>query len=237
MRIKEIDGLFDIERIVPYFQPIMDLQHHAVWSYECLARLVTDDERTFLPSEFLYLVERHQCFGELSQRIFYRCASYFRNNNMAFSINISQQDIVEPAFAKFLAEFLDDYPVPSRVTLELMASTAFDCRDDFMSFLAICKRLNIKLFVDHFGAISSNITSILDLPIDGVKVDGALIRQMVNSQETLDFVGHLNQLADERGIAVIAEHIEDKSALDAVQGMGIRYGQGFYFSRPQASLS
>ncbi|GAB3026633.1 EAL domain-containing protein [Bowmanella dokdonensis] len=237
MRIKQIAGAFDIERIVPYFQPIMDLEHHAVWSYECLARLVTDKEQTFLPSEFLYLVERGQCFGQLSQRIFHASAEYFRNNNMAWSINISQQDIVESKLVRFLTDFLPEYPNPGRITLELMAATAFNHRNEFKSFLQMCKTLNIRLFVDHFGAISSNIMTILELPIDGVKVDGALIKQMARSQETMDFVSHLQQLAEERDIAVIAEHIEDKSSLQAVRSLGIRYGQGFYFSKPQAFLN
>ncbi|GGD59202.1 EAL domain-containing protein [Lacimicrobium alkaliphilum] len=237
MHIKQIMGSFDIERIVPYFQPIMDLQHHAVNSYECLARLVTEDEQTFLPSEFLCLVEREHCFGELTQRVFHASAEYFRNNNIGWSINISQQDIVEPRLSKFLSEFVQDYPSPRRVTLELMAATAFQYRDEFKSFLDICKALGIKLFVDHFGAINSNILSLLDLPVDGIKVDGHLIKQMTRSQEALDFVGHVNQLSQQRNIIVIAEHVEDKDCLDAVQSLGIRYGQGFYFSKPQAFLN
>lgn len=237
MHIKQIMNSFDIERIVPYFQPIMDLDHHAVNSYECLARLITENEQTFLPSEFLCLVEREQCFGALTQRVFHASAEYFRNNNMGWSINISQQDIVEPRLSKFLSGFVQDYPNPSRVTLELMAATAFQYQQEFRSFLQICKALGIRLFVDHFGAINSNILTLLDLPVDGIKVDGHLIRQMTKSQEALDFVAHLNQISQQRNIIVIAEHIEDKDCLDAVQNLGIRYGQGFYFSKPQAFLN
>ncbi len=237
MQIKPVMGSFDIERIVPYFQPIMDLDHHAVNSYECLARLVTQNEQTFLPSEFLCLVEREQCFGALTQRIFHASSEYFRNNSMGWSINISQQDIIEPHLSKFLSEFIQDYPNPQRITLELMASTAMQYREEFQSFLDVCKALGIRLFVDHFGALNHHILSLLDLPIDGIKVDGHLIKQMTQSQEVLDFVGHLNQLSQQRRIIVIAEHIEDKDCLTAVQELGIRFGQGFYFSKPQAFLN
>ncbi|MDF2177802.1 EAL domain-containing protein [Aliiglaciecola sp. CAU 1673] len=237
MKVKEILDNIDIDRVVPYFQPIMDLEHHSVWSYECLARLVTEKEQTFLPSDFLFLVEREHSFGELTRRVFHASSEYFRDNNLAWSINISQQDIIEPTLTKFLNEFVKHYPNPNRITLEIMASTALNHRAEFQSFLQVCKALDIRLLVDHFGGVSGNILTILDMPVDGIKIDGSLVKQMAKSQEAADFVDHLNQLASERNIAVIAEHIEDKSCLDAVRSLGIRYGQGFYFSKPQAYLN
>ena len=57
MPIKEITEHFTLDRIVPFFQPIMDLQAGCVWRYECLARLISEQEDTFLPNEFLHLVE------------------------------------------------------------------------------------------------------------------------------------------------------------------------------------
>ena len=52
MPIREISENFSIEDIVPYFQPIVDLNSQGVWRYECLARLITQGDKTFLPSEF-----------------------------------------------------------------------------------------------------------------------------------------------------------------------------------------
>ena len=40
MPIREISEDFSIDDIVPYFQPIVDLQSQGIWRYECLARLI-----------------------------------------------------------------------------------------------------------------------------------------------------------------------------------------------------
>lgn len=52
MPIREISEAFTIDDIVPYFQPIVDLHSQGVWRYECLARLITQGDKTFCPANF-----------------------------------------------------------------------------------------------------------------------------------------------------------------------------------------
>jgi EAL domain-containing protein (putative c-di-GMP-specific phosphodiesterase class I) len=56
MQVTEVKDSFELDNVVPFFQPIMDLSNNAVWSYECLARLLTLDHNRYLPTEFLFLV-------------------------------------------------------------------------------------------------------------------------------------------------------------------------------------
>lgn len=233
MHIKEVTEHFDLERVVPFFQPIMDISHDTVWRFECLARLVTPCEQTFLPSEFLYLVERQQSVKRLTETIFNRSANYFRDLNIAWNINISQQDMLNPELLDTLASALRDYPNPGRVSLELTASVVLENIDKFHEFASRCVELNIGIYIDHFGATPGNINSILNLPINGIKIAGGLITQIMDSQQTFEFVEHLTILAKERGISVVAVHVEDKATLERVKDLGIRYAQGFYFSMPE----
>lgn len=235
MHIQEVTEQFSLDRVVPYFQPIMDLQHNAVWRYECLARLVTPEEQTFLPSDFLHLVERQQSVAQLTETIFHRSAEYFRNINMAWNINISQQDILNESLPKMLAEYLKNYSDKRRVCVELTAAAALNNLDQFKTFLSQCETADVGVFIDHFGAAAGNINTLLDLPVCGVKVAGALVSQLTDNQETADFVGHLTRKADENNIVVIAEHIEDKATLDIVDDLSIKFAQGFYFCQPQAN--
>jgi EAL domain-containing protein (putative c-di-GMP-specific phosphodiesterase class I) len=52
-----------------------------------------------------------------------------------------------------------------------------------------------------------------------------------NSQ-TLNFVARLNHQAQERGIELIAEHIENEGALETVRKIGITYVQDFILANP-----
>ncbi|MFT7261300.1 MAG: EAL domain-containing protein (putative c-di-GMP-specific phosphodiesterase class I), partial [Glaciecola sp.] len=53
MQVTEVTDSFNLDNIVPFFQPIMDLKNNVVWSYECLARLLTFGQNSYLPTEFL----------------------------------------------------------------------------------------------------------------------------------------------------------------------------------------
>ena len=70
MPFREITDNYTLDAIVPYFQPIVDIRSERVWRYECLARLVTPEQRVFLPSDFLYLIERHNHVQQLAEMMF-----------------------------------------------------------------------------------------------------------------------------------------------------------------------
>lgn len=232
MQIQPISQGFEMEQIVPFFQPVMDLECRSVLSYECLARQVTTCEQAFLPSEFIQIIEQEQCFGELTRAIFHQSAEYFRNMNTAWSINLSQQDISELALINFLQDYLKFYPFPQRVILEMSAQLVQSCPEEFKAFLLVCKVLDIQLFIDNFTCDVEKMKPLLSLPIDGIKIDGPLICQLNTDQSAIDRVNTFNQLACTKGILVIAQHIENHETLQALEQLGIRYGQGFYLSEP-----
>lgn len=237
MQVQAVKGDFSLDSVVPFFQPIMDMSDNVVWSYECLARLVTQSEQTFLPSDFLYLVENQQCSGELTQRIFHHSAQYFRERNTGWSINISEQDILDPITTRFLSEYLTYYPNVRRVSLELMADTVIKHPKEFNAFLLACKDMDIKVVVDHLQNVSSGVSGILDLPIDGIKIEAGILVDLMQDKKSSRVLKKLRSKALKNNIVVIAEHIEDKEALAAVTALDIQYGQGFYFSKPQSRLN
>ncbi|WP_158966047.1 EAL domain-containing protein [Paraglaciecola sp. L3A3] len=234
MQVTEVKDSFSLDSVVPFFQPIMDLSHNTVWSYECLARLMTIDERTYLPSEFLYLVERQDLVAELTQIIFNRSASYFRDINMAWNINVSLSDIVDPTIHKFLTAQLSCYPNPSRISIEITAKNALISNSNFLQFANLCQSLGINIIIDHFEQDETELQTIMSLPISAIKVAGSLFEQASKYLEVANLVKTMVSLAAENNIVLIAEHIELASTLAAAQKCGIKYAQGFYFSQPKA---
>jgi EAL domain-containing protein (putative c-di-GMP-specific phosphodiesterase class I) len=93
---------FNLDNVVPFLQPIMDLKNNAVWSYECLARRLTFDQNSCLATEFLFLVERQQSVAQLTQTVFSRSARYFRDINMAWNINLNLSNMTDSDTLKYL---------------------------------------------------------------------------------------------------------------------------------------
>lgn len=144
MHVCEVSSDYQLENVVPYFQPIMDLQKDVVWGYECLARLIDQGQQVYLPAEFLYLLQKDSCYGDLTRKIFHDSAQYFRNVQVNWSINITEKDVINPQTIGFLQHYLTDYPNAHRVMLEIGASTIFQHPAEFKAFILLGKTLGYR---------------------------------------------------------------------------------------------
>ncbi len=233
MPIREVTENFSIESIVPYFQPIVDLQNVRVWRYECLARLVTPSDKTFLPSEFLYLIERNNHVHQLTETMFTQSAKYFKNVNIPWNINLDASDLDCEELTNTLIMHLANYPNPSRVSVEVSASTALKYPDRLKAFIEKSMHSGLGVFIDNVGKSPGNIKTLMSLPVRGIKLAGGLIRQFDTQPEVKEFLLNICELAQQRSISLVAEHVEDEETLDKVKQLPIRYAQGYVFSKPE----
>jgi len=230
--IREVSDNFTIDNIVPFFQPIIDLKTNRVWRYECLARLITSEDKTFLPSEFLYLVEREQHVQALTETMFSQCLRYFRDLNLPWNINISAADLMNDQLTSTLIAHLANYPNPQRVSVEVSAASALAHPGKLSSFVEHSLDAGLGVFIDNVGNSPGNIKNLLELPIRGIKLAGGLIQNYYQQVEVKEYVNHLINLCNSRSISVVAEHIETDALLDNVNSLPIRYAQGYIFSPP-----
>jgi EAL domain-containing protein (putative c-di-GMP-specific phosphodiesterase class I) len=236
MQVSLVNQDFSLESIVPFFQPIMDLSTNTVWRYECLARLVNFNQPAFVPSEFLFLVERRHSVARLTETIFNRSANYFRNINVAWSVNVSLEDMQAPEISEFLRAQLHHYPNPQRISIEVTVKNALENLDVFNEFASFCKDLNVGITLDHFELSTRDIEQILALPVDAIKVSGNVMQGIEQNAGLHQSLVSLFQQASMNNIILIAEHIEQFEVLEAMKNLGFRYAQGFYLSEPKSNL-
>ena len=236
MPTREISEDFSIDDIVPYFQPIVDLQSQGVWRYECLARLITRGDKTFLPSEFLYLIEREQHVNTLAASMFVQCASYFHDVNIPWNINITANDLHNVELTNTLITHLASYPTPERVSIEVSASTALSNPKSLTAFIEKSMHVGLGVFIDNVGSCPGNIRALMNLPVRGIKLAGGLIKHYDEQEAVREYVDYLLSLCERHGVSTIAEHVEDEAHLERVKRLPIRYAQGYVFSPPMANV-
>ena len=236
MQVSHVNQDFSLESIVPFFQPIMDLSNNTVWRYECLARLVNFNQPAFVPTEFLFLVDRRHSVARLTETIFNRSANYFRNMNVAWSVNVSLEDMLDPELPVFLRAQLLHYPNPQRISIEVTVNNALENLAVFSDFATFCKSLNIGITLDHFELSSCDLEQILALPVDAIKVSGNVMQDIEKNSALYQSLLSLFQQASSSNIILIAEHIEQLEVLEAMKNLGFRYAQGFYLSKPKSNL-
>ncbi|GAA58629.1 hypothetical protein P20652_0486 [Pseudoalteromonas sp. BSi20652] len=229
---KEVREAFDNNRIVPYFQPIFDIDTNQIVQYECLARMLTSTGEILKPDAFLNVITRSRMDGLLTRTIFSQCISRFRKTNVCWSLNITAQDMLDPNLSEYIADELKRYPQPSNITLELLETQAIANFSEVKAFIAKVKTRGVKVVIDDFGSGYSNISNVLKLEVDGIKLDGALIKQIVNDKDIYLFIEHIASFANQLGLQLIAESVENATIVTALKKADVTLMQGNYFAHP-----
>jgi len=98
--------------------------------------------------------------------------------------------------------------------------------------LLILKRLGVGVAIDDFGTGYSSISYLRRLPIDTVKVDRSLIKDISSDAQQVSFVSAILRLIESVGLRTVLEGIETADQRDQIQRLGGVYGQGYLFSEP-----
>ena len=98
--------------------------------------------------------------------------------------------------------------------------------------LRTLKDMGVGTVMDDFGAGFSSLGSLVDLPIQGIKCDKALVRALSGDPARQTLLQHLCALAHELGLSITVEGVETQADLGIVRAKGAAKVQGYVFARP-----
>tara|TARA_Y100000782_G_scaffold34187_1_gene38191 strand:+ start:2142 stop:3734 length:1593 start_codon:yes stop_codon:yes gene_type:complete len=229
---KEVQEAFDNNRIVPYFQAMFNTTNNEVVHYECLARMVTKNGEILKPDSFLNVVSRSRMGGLLTRTLFSQCIERFRKTDICWSLNISDKDILDPSLSEYIASELKRYPHPENITLGLLESHAITNFLEVKTFISMVKTKGVNVIITGFGSGYSNISNALKLEVNGIKLDGALVKQAVSDENIALFIEHTVHAAKQLGLTLMAESVENVSIENALKNVDVALMQGNYFAYP-----
>jgi EAL domain-containing protein (putative c-di-GMP-specific phosphodiesterase class I) len=93
--------------------------------------------------------------------------------------------------------------------------------------------LGLRLALDDLGGPTTQLTHLLDWPVDWVKLDASLLLPSRNRQKVDRFLMHFVNFAQAEGLQLMIEGIESARQADRCVALGIDWQQGFYYGRPQ----
>jgi PAS domain S-box-containing protein len=91
---------------------------------------------------------------------------------------------------------------------------------------------NVRLAVDDAGAGVANITHIIELRPDFVKLDISLVRRVNADPGRQALVVAMHHFSRMAGCRLIAEGVETEEEARALRELGVEFGQGYWFGRP-----
>ncbi len=236
------DALKD-ERIVPYYQPIFDCRSGKIWAYETLARLVEPNGETLSAGMFIETIEKYGLGRELDRAIIRQALAAMRGRMEAgdepprLFINLSAQEIQGRGILGFAEQLCIEMDIPpSAIVFEILERDAIGDMTHMRKFLSNLREKGFSFALDDFGSGYNSFHYLRELHFDYVKLDGAFVRNILNSKVDHILVRNLSHMCRELGILTIAEFVESQEILQALQEMGIDFVQGFHLGIPLPRL-
>lgn len=241
--VEELRQALTEDRIKPYFQPIFDCKTGAVFAYESVARLITLDDRTMAAGQFIEIIEKYGLSRDLDRAIVQKVIdankSYLAANGIPqrIFINLSPQEIQSRGILGFAEHLCEQYGVPpNSIVFEILERDAISDMSNMSKFLTNLSKKGFAFALDDFGSGYNSFHYLRELRFEYVKIDGAFVRNIVNSKIDRVLVSNLSRLCQELGILTIGEFVESAEILTILQDVGVNYAQGFHLGMPQSKL-
>jgi diguanylate cyclase (GGDEF)-like protein len=222
------------ERIVPYFQPIVDVRNRQVRIYEALVRLIDEKGVVHPPVHFLDIAKRTKYYPELTKRMVDQAFLFLEKTPHEVSLNISYLDIVNKETMQYIIDKMALSGLGRRIHFEVLESEGIERYDEVFECLARLKTHGAHISLDDFGSGYSNFEHILKLDVDMLKIDGSLIRQIDTDESAQIIVATIVDFARKLGIDTCAEFVHSPAVLATVTKLGVTYVQGYHLGEPRA---
>lgn len=226
--------------LVPYYQPIIDAKKHLTCGYEVLIRWETKKGNVILPDEFIPQCEENGVITPLTFQLINTVARDIHKLEVIhgktlpyyFSINISASVLQDPELIDITRSALAHYHIAAHnIAFELTERTPID---NIEQAELNCQKLNamgIQIKLDDIGNGHNDLLSLQKLQATTIKIDKVFIDD-INSLSANTIIKSLVAFAEKAEVEVIAEGVETQQQAEILLDIGIRYHQGFLYSKP-----
>ncbi|MCU1376579.1 MAG: hypothetical protein JWO68_3865 [Actinomycetia bacterium] len=226
----------EADEFVVHFQPVVDLADGSVVGAEALVRWQHPERGILSPGEFIPIAEETGLIVPLGEQVLVRAlreAASWAEPAPYVAVNVSGRQFLVPGFADVVFGAVAEAGVdPDRVRLELTESVLMRDVDRSTSTLEAIAAHGIHISIDDFGTGYSSLRYVERLPIDTLKIDKSFVDLLERNGRDASIVTAVVDLAFALGIDAVAEGVETSKQLEALQRLGCRYAQGYYFARP-----
>ncbi len=232
--VAELSEIIKQDRIIPYFQGIYDNRNNCFYCYEALMRLVALDGRILFPSEFMEVSKKYNLYLELNLLMVLKVLDIFEHREEKITLNISMLDILSEKFQTALFDKLNSMQRTDNLIFELVETERIDDYVELRTFIHKVKKYGIEVAIDDFGAGYSNFIEIGNLDVDYIKINGSLTELLGTDASYNGILESIFYLSRKMEVELIAECVETASVQKQIVQSGVRFSQGYFFSKPMS---
>lgn len=213
------------------FQPIWDADKKEIFSHEALVRGPEGQGAAWV---FKQINDTNKYAFDQSCRVkAIEMASKLKMKTQ-LNINFLPNAVYKPETCiKATLEASQEFGFPiQQIIFEVTETEEIVDQNHLLSIFNSYKKQGFFTAIDDFGAGYSGLNLLSKFQPDFLKIDMELIRDVDTSSAKKIIVDSIVSLSNKLNILVIAEGIETKAEFLTLRDLGIRYYQGYLFSKP-----
>jgi diguanylate cyclase (GGDEF)-like protein len=223
--VADLRHAIDNDGLVLHYQPQVDVRTGGFVAVEALMRWPHPERGLLAPDTFIPLAEQTQLIRPLTrwaigaalrQSVAWQSAGI----SVPVAVNLSAHDVQDPDLPQVVAELLSLYHAPAELLrLELTESSLLADPKRAREILAELRALGVRIAIDDFGTGYSSLSYLQQLPIDELKIDKSFVKDMATDAGARSIVRAVIDLADDLGLGVVAEGVEDRSTWEVLAAL------------------
>jgi len=202
--------------------------------FECLLRMRDEEGGIVSGGEFITIVEELGWIGVIDRYVLNKTVQELATNpEVRLGFNISGMTARDRPWLRSLTSLLHHrQDIVRRLVVEITETAALGDIAESVRFVNTLRHVGCRVALDDFGAGHTSLRHLQILPVDIVKFDGSLVRNLTSRPQARIFFRHLLGLIKGLGLATVAECVENAEDAALLRAEGIVYLQGHHFGRP-----
>lgn len=220
------------------FQPLLDARTGQVAMYESLVRSRAPSGEIVSAGAIVPVAEKLGFLHMVDHRVMELAIATLKERpDVRLSFNAGVATVLHPewlnSFRSLVGAASD---VASRLVVEITETALIEDIDAATKLIETIKMFGVKVAIDDFGAGHTSFRNMRTLPIDILKIDGAFIKNLTQSDDDRFFVRTLLQLANHLNIETVAEWVQNEESAQLLRSWGVAYLQGDYVGQAVNAL-
>ena len=216
-------------------QPIASLQGEDPGMFDVLVRMIDNQGKEVLPSEFMAAAGRNDLLKNIDRWVVGASLSFAAQRKPeCLFVRLSRETARDSGFTAWLDNHLrSSRAEPQRLCFQVTEESAASYVPQVRALAAALRERQFRFALEGFGSGPGSMGLLESLPLDFVKIDGTLIQGLAGDPQLQIQVRALVEAARRRSILTIAERVEDANTMAVLWQIGVHYIQGYFVNEPE----
>ena len=225
------------------YQLICDPATSLISGFEALVRWQHPDRGLVTPLAFVPVAEEIGVIRDIGRFVLqdacvrlHEWNELFPDHNIHMNINVSGDELRDPAFVVYLQSMLEQTGVhPEQLQLEITESVFLRQPEVIGTVLEAVRALGVRIALDDFGTGFSSLSYIDQYPIDAIKIDRSFVARMLSHRRTLAIIETIIRLGQALDLQIVAEGVETDEQRRMLTSLQCSHAQGYLFATPMSA--